>query len=271
MKIKIIIAVLLLAVVVVYPVLLIAIIILATIYLLSKLLLVKRTRKQNLPNGKPRKATYSVSDPKGIFQGNQDVLDGMEFIATMQLKTPLKYLEMHRKVFTNTNDFPYYDLIYGCLIPKTKTWADLGISGLKEIPEGTMASDIGQIPVNGGIYLKFLKDFRRIVESDMLPEEKRQQILALRSIDKSYAEIMDKHHDLTNGNLDQWCGYDKSLGITGFDSRLSRNLWDAGFRSQIEIRKATNAQLMKVPGIGKVKAAKLKQFIIDSQFRIGKT
>ena len=204
--------------------------------------------------------TYKINNPNKLFCENEDVISGMEFSATMQLRTPLEYLERHGDVFTDPKDFPDIDRSHGCLVPKLKSWKELGIN-LKESPEGSMASDIGPIPTSGGKYLEFLKDFRRIVESDMLPEERMRQILALRNINDDYAEIMDMHDDLRDGKLDKWCGYEKSLGLLGFDPRLSRNLWEAGFRSRNDIKQAANKQLMSVPGIGKAKTVKLKQLV----------
>lgn len=206
--------------------------------------------------------TYKINNPKKLFCENQDVVSSMEFSATMQLRTPLEYLERHGDVFTDTKDFPDIDPSHGCLVPKTKSWKELGID-LKEVPDGTMASEIGPIPTSGGKYLPFLKDFRRIVESDIPPEERRRRILALRNMNGDYAEIMDRHKDLRDGKLDKWCGYEKSLGLPDFDPRLSRNLWEAGFRSKDDIKQAANKQLMDVPGIGKAKTAKLKQLVTE--------
>jgi hypothetical protein len=48
-------------------------------------------------------------------------------------------------------------------VPVPKTWRAIGIDA-DEIPETTMASQIGQIPVDGGDFLPFLMEYRMIVE-----------------------------------------------------------------------------------------------------------
>jgi len=44
-----------------------------------------------------------------------------------------------------------------------KSWRDLGIDE-DEVPESTMSSQIGQVPVDGGDFLPFLLEYRMIIE-----------------------------------------------------------------------------------------------------------
>jgi len=52
----------------------------------------------------------------------------------------------------------------GTWVAETKSWRELGID-MDEVPR-TMSSEIGQIPRDGGDFLKFLKAVRAIVEAD---------------------------------------------------------------------------------------------------------
>lgn len=52
---------------------------------------------------------------------------------------------------------------HACWVPVPKTWRELGIDA-DEIPETTMASQIGQIPIDGGDFLPFLMEYRMLVE-----------------------------------------------------------------------------------------------------------
>src|SRR5919108_1501914 len=101
---------------------------------------------------------------------NADVIKGYEFIATLQLRTPLRVLQHHGEVREwSENGLPQYaqSLWEGIWLPVTKTWAELaGAHGntaaalaADKVPEGSIASDIGPIPQNGGTYLDFLKAF----------------------------------------------------------------------------------------------------------------
>ena len=93
-----------------------------------------------------------------------DALKGVQFSATMQLRTPLRVLLHHGEIHSKMPD----DIIIrsqweGIWLPATKTFSELGID-MPE-PEGIMASQIGYIPSNGGDYLPFLIRVREIVET----------------------------------------------------------------------------------------------------------
>jgi hypothetical protein len=80
------------------------------------------------------------------------------------LRTPLKWLERHREYHAGA-DRPTEQLPpeHACWVPVVKTWRSLGID-MDEVPHTTMASQIGQISVDGGDFLPFLKEYRTIVE-----------------------------------------------------------------------------------------------------------
>ncbi|MGR6438841.1 hypothetical protein ACU42Y_08515 [Proteus mirabilis] len=60
----------------------------------------------------------------------------------------------------------------GIWIPHTRSWKDMGIDMKEWNTEGSMASQIGQIPSNGGDYLRFLIFTRNIKEAKASSEEK---------------------------------------------------------------------------------------------------
>jgi hypothetical protein len=93
-----------------------------------------------------------------------DVTGGWEMSVTMQLRTPPKWLQRHREYHAGAG-CPVEQLPpeHACWVPVTKTWRSLGID-TDEIPNTTMASQIGQIPVDGGDFLPFLMEYRMIVE-----------------------------------------------------------------------------------------------------------
>jgi len=95
---------------------------------------------------------------------NSDVLAGWQMSVTMQLRTPLKWLQRHREFHAGA-DRPAEALPmeHACWVPVTKTWRAIGMD-MDEVPQTTMASEIGQIPVDGGDFLPFLMEYRMIVE-----------------------------------------------------------------------------------------------------------
>jgi hypothetical protein len=82
----------------------------------------------------------------------------------MQLCTPLKWLQRHREFHAGaerpTEALPPE---HACWMPVPKSWRELGIDE-DEVPESTMASEVGQLPVDGGDFLPFLMEYRMIVE-----------------------------------------------------------------------------------------------------------
>lgn len=95
---------------------------------------------------------------------NDAILAGWELSATMQRRTPLAWLLRHRE-FHEGSDRPAETLPmqHACWVPVTRSWRSLGID-MDETPETTMASEVGQIPFNGGEFLPFLIEYRIIVE-----------------------------------------------------------------------------------------------------------
>jgi len=135
-----------------------------------------------------RSAKYSDFD---------DVIRGYRFCATLQLRTPLHILEQHHRFHKGARE-PSLEcsMADGCWVPETKSWGELGIKGLRELPEGTIASDIGQIPESGGGYLAFLKAFRKIFESNMTLDQKCTEICKLPNHSSQFAEYYAKHPQL---------------------------------------------------------------------------
>jgi hypothetical protein len=117
-----------------------------------------------------------------------DIIKGYRFCATLSIRTPLKYLKMHNKVIEGTKSkLPTVPQQHGIWIPEARSWKELGIK-LKEPAESTMASEIGPIPESGGYVVEFLKRFRGIVESNMEPLRKKEEICSIGQHDPEFAK-----------------------------------------------------------------------------------
>lgn len=93
-------------------------------------------------------------------------ISGWRFVATLQLRTPLRVLDYHGLMFPGPfSEIP--EIIsapwQGVWVPKTKSFRELGLD-IPEFPPATMASEIGYVPVDGGEFLPFLIGCRRIIE-----------------------------------------------------------------------------------------------------------
>jgi tetratricopeptide (TPR) repeat protein len=103
--------------------------------------------------------------PMPSYMDMDDIVSGFEFCATLQLRTPLRVLLRHGEHYLK-NDGGQPQIARepweGIWVPKLKTWEDLGITGIDEFPDSTMASDIGAVRAED--YLPFLIAVREIVE-----------------------------------------------------------------------------------------------------------
>jgi|GEM_PF-3094390 len=112
------------------------------------------------------------------YDSCSDILNGYKFTAIMQCRTPLSVLVQHGRL--EKKPMHRLPLIakeqwQGVWIPVLKSYRELGMD-VNEIPMGTMASEIGQIPEDGGDYLRFLIFARTIKESKGSNEEKHKLI-----------------------------------------------------------------------------------------------
>ena len=98
------------------------------------------------------------------MDGLDDLINGWEMFVTMHLCTPLKWLQRHRE-FHEGAKRPAEELPpqHAMWVPVAKSWRQLGIDA-DEVPETTMASQVGPVPVDGGDFLPFLIEYRMIVE-----------------------------------------------------------------------------------------------------------
>jgi hypothetical protein len=102
-----------------------------------------------------------------LWSQNSDLVVGLKFVATMQLRTPLRVLLRHGEVHSDRNRSPAKianEPWEGIWLIKTKTWKELGGADIPNFEGSTIASDIGQIP-NDCEYLEFLIVVRTAVEA----------------------------------------------------------------------------------------------------------
>ncbi len=92
---------------------------------------------------------------------NADSLDGWKFAASMKASTPLEWLLRHGEVANVRSGVPRK---FGVWVPVTKS-SRKPVFLKEQSPPSTMASQVGQIPQDGGEFLPFLIEYRRIVET----------------------------------------------------------------------------------------------------------
>ncbi|WP_244861856.1 hypothetical protein [Pseudomonas sp. Ost2] len=114
-----------------------------------------------------------------------DIVTHFRFCTTMQLRTPLEVLKRHNDTYWDRSAPPPVFITepwQGIWVPCTR------LSGLFE-NGATMASEIGQIPISGGDFLRFLLIIREALEG--LGCDKRDAVLSAAK-SESWAPIVQK-------------------------------------------------------------------------------
>jgi len=189
------------------------------------------------------------------YYSNSDIVDGMQFSATLQIRTPLEVLKHHGELFRGPpSQAPQYgSQADGIWTFKTRTYRELGIA--VDEPEHTHASDAGAIKPS--LYLPFLIQFRTIVESASTHEEKLAQLALLPQQSVQFKAIWRK----LSAYYDDFPAsffYLPFVALPGVGKQLARRLYEAGFRTPDEIVNASISRLTAVSGLGKATAAKIK-------------
>lgn len=208
-------------------------------------------RSRNDGIGVTRRRTSSAADSQ------EDILKGWEFCATLSPETPLEVLERHGKVHPGPREaLPEYgDQSEGIWMPKTKTFQEMGID-LPEFPESSMASQVGSVPADGGDFLPFLKDFRRVVEG---PEPVPEQIETLRELkrkDPKYRDFMERLGD----DFPRRFFVEKLTVVDGIGMSTAWKLFRGGFYSIDHLCEAAASELKNVSGVGAATVQEIQEY-----------
>lgn len=195
---------------------------------------------------------------RGINIPASDLIAGWTFIATMQLRTPLRILNRHSETYDGLTDPPQIarEQWEGIWTPKLKSLKELTGLDMEDFRASSMASDIGQIPCDGGDYLKFLLKVRAIVEGN---ESIKSRKMLLRD-------------ELRNPD---WASFCRKLGgkqaiqnlffpafidtIKGLPAHSVAALWEAQLTTPESISKASDAELMAIKGVGPAKLKAIRE------------
>lgn len=201
---------------------------------------------------------------------------GWRYSATLQLRTPLEYLERHGEFSPGPEAPPLVGPAeshledgtgfnpYGVWVPEIdydQLSRDFGFQ-VEPPPPGMRAAEGGPVRIGSEEerdLLSFLKSFRRIVESG-------------KPLDQMLEEL-EELSDSTPGNKRMWARYSEGNPLWP-DSYFIGQLWMqlpkgvgrsraekfylAGFRTAEEFQAASDDELLKVEGIGKGLLRKLR-------------
>jgi len=177
---------------------------------------------------------------------HDDLITGWQLVVTMSSTTPLEWLLRDGETTEKPQDVPQ---LHGAWVPKLRTFRELGFD-IDEVPDSTRASEIGQIPEDGGDFLPFLILYRKLVEA----KEERQIILDnLNDLGAQHPEIVSK----LGGDLSKSFVVRELLTLSGCGATTAERLYQAQYLSKEQVLQETVEGLTKVKGIGPNTARKI--------------
>jgi hypothetical protein len=201
------------------------------------------------------------SESDGTYYQNRDILKGLTFHATLQIRTPLSVLIHHGESFSGPpSKAPRYGTeADGIWLYKTKTWREIGIN-IDEMSEVEGASDVG--PVRASEYILFLIDFRKIVEGQDFINVKMTAIKKLcrnNTQYQKYFRMLNKSNE-HKGDFPASFFYNQFTVIPGIGAKSAKSLFEADIKTFDDLKNADDKALLAVPGIGQAVLKKIRGY-----------
>jgi hypothetical protein len=197
---------------------------------------------------------------------DDDLIAGWRYSATLQLRTPLKYLERDGVVSPGSKEpspiGPAENFLEGAAgFNPYGTWLRvIDPSILPPSTTATRATGWGQVRI-GSIeekdLLSFLKSFRYIVETAKTLDQKLTELAELSTSTPANRRVWQKVVSSELGFPDSFF-YGELCCLPGVGVKVAERLYRAGFRTVEEIQAASDEDLLRVEGLGKGLLRKLR-------------
>ncbi len=187
-------------------------------------------------------------------EGNEDIIKGWQFCATLQLRTPLSVLKQHGRRVPLSPDGP--PLI------TTEMWQGIWIHDVGDefsmFDAHSMASEVGSVPANGGDYLPFLIAFRSITEGGASVGEKEVAIRDLLKQSGSAGTPYAKYHkakELVDEVLP------RTISLLPVSRPVRDELVAAGLNTLAKVEAASDKTLLAINGLGPKSLAGIRELL----------
>jgi hypothetical protein len=185
--------------------------------------------------------------------GNDDIIKGLSFFATPQLRTPLRVLLRHDELHTNREAEPpeiAHEAWEGIWLPKVNPEYDLTGGRV-----GECASDVG--PVRAKDYLPFLVAIRKEVEAHNSIEHRIEQLRGIR-IEKGWQTYLGKHGGI-EGIISRFFP-DFISTVPGITRETNEKLHALGLNTPNRLSDTADEALLAIKGIGPSKLLKIRAY-----------
>lgn len=199
---------------------------------------------------------------------DDDLVSGWRYSATLQLQTPLAYLEMDGEVSSGPKEpsllGPQESHLpngtgfnaYGCWVREI----DYKGLGFSPPPPPQRSTQWGPVRVGSSEekdLLSFLKSFRYIVETAETMDQKLAELAELSTSTPANRRVWQKVVALESGFPDSFF-YGKLCDLPGVGRQAAEKLYWAGFRTVEEIQEASDEDLLRIEGVGKGLLARIR-------------
>lgn len=187
-------------------------------------------------------------------QGNEDIIKGWQFCATLQLRTPLAVLEQHGRRVPLTPDGPpsiTTEMWQGIWTP------DVG-DEFSMFDAISMASEVGSIPADGGDYLPFLIAFRTITEGSASVGDKEAAIRELMKQSGPSGTPFTKYHNVKE-LIDE--ALPRTISLLPVSRTVRNEIVAAGMNTLAKVEAASDKTLLAIDRLGPKSLAGIREYL----------
>lgn len=203
---------------------------------------------------------------------DSDLISGWRYSATLQLCTPLAYLERDGEFSPGPKKPPLVGPALNFLEDGTG-YNPYGIWlqeldptgwGFSPLPPGMRAAWLGPVRCESSEekeLLSFLKSFRYIVETAEIMDQMLAELADLSTSTPANRRIWQKARAADPGFPDSFF-YGELCRLPGVGPKVAERLYRAGFRSVEEIQAASDEDIQMVEGVGKGLLRELREIFV---------